>query len=232
MSKTLTIQELGDTMASALGTLPEVAQLPADVRGPLQALIPPGFDIEISLQYRGTNRKIRSSASAEYWQPEKVQAVISYVPRPGQRAMLAESDRGGIRVRNGVPLTSDTKQETNETHLDDLLSALNQAESDPRREFVALKWFRDQYLPSTGPGWTSGFHERSRLLRTATERNLVLTSKVPNPTAPDHPTTVIRLNHSDPRIRSRFLKEAAPSPFHPARIRGEALSRTVLSGRR
>ena len=58
MNKTLTIQELSDTMASALGTLPEVAQLPADVRGPLRSLIPPGFDIEISLQYRGDRKSV------------------------------------------------------------------------------------------------------------------------------------------------------------------------------
>jgi hypothetical protein len=75
-----------------------------------------------------------------------------------------------------------------------LLSALQEAESAPGRSFVALKWFRDEYLHSTGLSWAQDEQQRQYLLTRAIEEGRILKDRVLNPKAPLYPTTTIRLN--------------------------------------
>ena len=119
-----------------------------------------------------------------------------------------------------------------EKHIAELLTALERAESDPRRQFVALKWFRDEFLPSQGFPWASDPREAGRVLREATDQGLVLTAKVPNPKAPAYPTSTIRVNRTHPELRSRLSAKRTAELFRPIRIKGERLSQTVLDQRR
>jgi hypothetical protein len=88
-------------------------------------------------------------------------------------------------------------------------------------------------LPAARPAWTDDPEARNRVLRDAIEKRFVLTSKVPNPKSPTFPVTAVRLNRSLPEIRAIFgASQELEAEFHPAEIRGELLSTTVLRERR
>jgi hypothetical protein len=106
-----------------------------------------------------------------------------------------------------------------------LLKALEEAECAPGRMFVALKWFRDEYLPSTGLHWAQNHEERQSVLAKAIQDGWILTGKVHNPKAPIYPTTTIRLN------RQKQPGSSSSTRFRPVPISGEPLSRTILRER-
>lgn len=107
----------------------------------------------------------------------------------------------------------------------ELLKSLEEAENTPGRMFVALKWFRDEYLPSNGLGWAQNHDERQAVLAKAIRDGWILTGKVHNPKAPLYPTTTIRMN------RQKKAGSMPPSRFRPVPISGEPLSRTILQDR-
>jgi len=117
--------------------------------------------------------------------------------------------------------------------ISDLVRALDRAESTPGYDFVALKWFRDVFLPAEGFEWAKADSSRQDVLRNAIEKRLVLTSKVPNPKSPQFPVTAIRLNRllADNQAILR-ARQGSDSGFHPVEIRGENLSTTILRERR
>ena len=114
----------------------------------------------------------------------------------------------------------------------DLIRALERAERE-RRSFVALKWFRDQYLPQQGFPWAVSPEARQSAIRQVIEGRWVLTSKVPNPKTPEFPVTAIALNRPHPRVQE-ILANMPPSgdDFEPIEISGEPLSATILRDRR
>ena len=115
-----------------------------------------------------------------------------------------------------------------ETAIVQLLGDLAEVES--AREFVSLKWFRDQYLPSRGHEWSRDPRDNGVLLRHATGQRLILTSQVPNPNNPLHPVTAIRINRRHPRFETNAQSRRAR--FEPVRIRGGAIADTVIGDRR
>jgi hypothetical protein len=112
--------------------------------------------------------------------------------------------------------------------LDQLIDQLRGVESG--MPFVALKWFRDQFLPSCGLEWAADPRKNGALLRRATEERLVLTSQVPNTEQPLHPVTAIRTNGGHPRFQSGF--PGRPAGFTPVRVQGGPVSATVIGDRR
>lgn len=119
-----------------------------------------------------------------------------------------------------VPAASEPDQERAE-----LMKSLEAAENTPGRMFVALKWFRDDYLPSAGLRWAQDTETRQSVLAKAIQDGWILTGKVPNPKSPFYPTTTIRLN------RQKQPAGASQSRFRPVPISGEPLSRTILDDR-
>jgi hypothetical protein len=114
-----------------------------------------------------------------------------------------------------------------------LVLALARAESDPKRGFVALKWFRDTYLPEQGYGWASSPEARHRAIVEADKRRWVLTSKVPNPKNPEFPVTSIRVNRPLQAVQEILKQESGfEADFAPIALAGERLSETVLRQRR
>lgn len=182
-----------------------------------------GHDPRVSIRGRDGGRRVRKDADASYFDPESCEVVIQFVPsehpldefdphRPD--ASEAEGDSAGAFDR--------------ETAMDELLEALSEVERS--RDFVGLKWFRDQYLRARSFDWASDLRISGALLRQATGERLILTSQVPNPNHPLHPVTAIRVNRRHPR----FSTESPPrrAGFQRVRIRGGAIADTVISDRR
>jgi hypothetical protein len=184
----------------------------------------PHYRIRVSLLDKN-QRKKRKNASADYWTPETGgQILLSFEPEleaPPEEFAAARPSAGAQPAGSAL-----------QHPLADLILALNNSESRPGYGFVALKWFRDQVLPSVRPEWNAP-EARSAILRDAIERGLVLTSKVPNPKSPAFPVTALRLNRSLPET-AEILGIPAPPPaeFNPIAIRGEDLSQTILRERR
>ena len=229
--KNRTIADVQVEIQRALNSLERLRDLPPELQA-LRYLVHEGAVPEVSLRYRGDNRKIRRNASADYWKPDSCQAVITYetegertadVQRLKRPSVLDERNQKKIRQDNGGQP---------EEQITELLTALERAESDPRRQFVALKWFRDQYLPQQGFPWAADPREAGRVLRETTDQGLVLTAKVPNPRAPAYPTSTIRLNRTHPEVRTRLSAKPTAELFRPVRIKGGRLSQTVLDQRR
>ena len=66
-----------------------IGDLRANLERALRYLVPESAVPEVSLRYRKDNRKIRRSASADYWKPASCQAVITYETE-GKRAPDAQ----------------------------------------------------------------------------------------------------------------------------------------------
>jgi len=105
----------------------------------------------------------------------------------------------------------------------ELCRALEEVERQGRA-FIALKWFRDEVLPSKGFAWASDPEHRQAVLAEAIDEGLIVTSRVPNPRSP-FPTTSIRLN------RAPVSPQSEGKRYSPVRIQGEPLSSTILRDR-
>lgn len=111
----------------------------------------------------------------------------------------------------------------------DLLHALDKAEQIPDHAFVALKWFRDTFLPKCGYAWAQDKAQRHHWLREAISRRWITTDRLANPRNPEFPTTAIRLNGAAPEVgRNLGQGEDAGFGWTPVSIPGEPMSATVL----
>ena len=182
-----------------------------------------GHEPRVSIRGRDGGRKVRRDADASYFDPEICEVVIQFVPsdHPHDEVALHRPD-------DSEASGSSAGAFDRETAMEQLLDALSEAERP--REFVGLKWFRDQYLSSRGYDWARDPRTSGTLLRRATEQRLILTSQVSNPNNPLHPVTAIRVNRRHPR----FNTESPPrrAGFQRVHIRGGAIANTVISDRR
>ena len=229
-----TIEDLQVQIEKALKCLRNASSLPPELED-LRHLAPKGLEPQVSLIRSDKDRKIRKirrNAAADYWQPGDCQALIGYERR---EEGSSGSDRTAVAGQpSGQPHSTRAADPSNSSQerIKNLVEALDQAESSPERRFVALKWFRDTFLPGRSFSWTFDDGERNRILRLTTERGLVLTAKIPNPKAPAYPTTTVRLNRGHPDIHDFISRRPAAKRFRPIRIKGGPLSETVLEGRR
>ena len=177
-----------------------------------------GYEPRVSIRGRDGGRKVRRDADASYFDPESCEVVIQFVQAddPYYEFDLHPAD------------LADASADDHAAAMDQLLDALAEVESTLR--FVALKWFRDQYLSENGLDWSGDPRLRDALLRQAIGERLILTSQVPNPNSPLHPVTAIRLNRCHPRFNTESLPRRAE--FQRVRIRGGTISDTVMSDRR
>ena len=195
----------------------------------LRPLVPDGYKARVHL-HGEKGRKKRKDAPANSWSPDSGEIRISFepevceqpptqLPKPDTRPPHVEAEPSAIQ---SAP-----------DRLADLIRAVDQAEMRPGYDFVALKWFRDVFLPGQGYDWTMSDSTRQAVLRDAIERRLILTSKVPNPKSPQFPVTAIRLNrlHKDNQAILN-AGQVSNSSFYPVEMRGESLSATILRERR
>jgi hypothetical protein len=217
-------------------------------------LIPEGYRCRARLH--GKSRDKRRTAEFERnWSPDTDSIIIEFErnPDPPQKTRRAhdspprfprlaaedsQPSQHGSQPLAHAPLAPPAGQARKSSAVDadpqsDLVRALNRAESRPGYSFVALKWFRDSALTSEGFTWAAVDSERQAVLRSAIDKRLILTSKVPNPKSPQFPVTAIRLNRLMPEVKAILETPGNALPdFKPMPIRGGDLSATVLRDRR
>ena len=218
------IQDITRDIEESLANL-TTSSLPPALQG-LRHLPLGNYEPDVSIRYWNGKqyRKVRRDADASYFEPESCQVVIRFVASH-------EPDGGDAERGADMDDTADDSRADmldGETAMDQMLDAL--AEIERAREFVGLKWFRDQYLPARGHDWARDPKAAGALLRRATWQRLILTSQVPNPNNPLHPVTAIRINRRHPRFETK--RPARPAGFERVRIRGGAIADTVLGDRR
>jgi hypothetical protein len=192
----------------------------------LRFLAPPGYQAIVELC--GENgRSKRRNANATSWSPDEDEVRIYFervdgdaeeddehdldARQPAQprsrasRALSPVFEDGNIADGNGsLPADIDDR-------IKELCATLAEAERGGHA-FIALKWFRDSFLPRKAFSWNQNPESRQMILAEAILRGVVLTSKIPNPKTPAYPTTTIRLNRAEagvPEEAQRFRPVAA-----------------------
>jgi len=176
-------------------------------------------------------RKKRSNAAADNWSPNSGRLEVWLEPalESQEKGNHASSPQDG-----GLHNPADEERTRVDLHpaTAELIRALNRAEARPGWNFVSLKKFRDEFLPSESLKVMRTDVEQQEVLRRAIEDRLILTSKVPNPKSPQFPVTAIRLNRLMPEVKKVLGQPVdEDSDFHPVEIRGEPMSDTIIRER-
>jgi hypothetical protein len=165
-------------------------------------------------------RSKRRNASAETWSPEDDEVRI-YFER-------IDGDEAAPRLARATRVTGSHASEDDDdadmvmpadvdTQVKELCGALAEAERGGHA-FIALKWFRDSFLPRKSFRWNQHPESRQAVLAEAIQRGTVLTSKIANPKTPAYPTTTIRLNRAEAGIPEEAQR------FHPVEVHGEPVA--------
>jgi len=158
-------------------------------------------------------RRVRNTASATNWDPQKHGAWITFAAEE-----FAEVE----------PPVEDVK----ENALRILVHVMDEAERSPQLHFVALKLLRDRLLVEGGFEPSSP-ERRQAYVAAAIERGYLTTGKRPNPKNPQYPVTSVQLNRGHPDVRRSLGHDGDKDDgFEPIPWRGEPLSATVLGDRR
>ncbi|MDE3201133.1 MAG: hypothetical protein KGN79_09440 [Acidobacteriota bacterium] len=192
----------------------------------LHFLAPPGYQVIVELCSENGRSK-RRTASAAHWNPEEDEIRIYFEraddsePQPRiARSLRAAADPSYIN-----DIDEDDGQEAMmpadmDTRVKELCSSLAEAERGGHA-FIALKWFRDSFLPRKTYRWNQNPDSRQAVLAEAIQRGVVLTSKIANPKTPAYPTTTIRLNRAEAGIPEEAQR------FHPISIDEGTLTEVI-----
>lgn len=223
----LTIPEAEEIIEQALEELAYSTD-PGLIRA-LRFLAPPGYQAIVELC--GENgRSKRRNAYATTWTPEEDEVRIYFErvdgnnaededraeSRPGPhlrgraiRPVAAVHDDGNVDEGSGaLPADIDDR-------IKELCATLAEAERGGHA-FIALKWFRDSFLPRKAFSWNQNPESRQMILAEAILRGVVLTSKIPNPKTPAYPTTTIRLNRAEAGVPEEAQR------FRPVAVQGDS----------
>jgi hypothetical protein len=210
----------------------------------LRFLAPPGYQAIVELC--GENgRSKRRNASAESWSPEEDEVRI-YFERVGDGEAVPGHDRAPRAIANhdvnhghvhtadhngdhGYDSEDDDGQEAVipadlDARVKELSAALAEAERGGHA-FIALKWFRDSFLPRKAFRWNQHPESRQAVLAEAIQRGVVVTSKIANPKTPAYPTTTIRLNRAEAGIPEEAQR------FHPVQMHGDSIAEAIQEER-
>jgi hypothetical protein len=185
----------------------------------LHFLAPPGYQAIVELCTE-SGRSKRRNASADTWSPEEDELRIYFERIDGEEA-AARPARASVPVHE-LHYEDDEEEEAitpadMEIRVKELCGALAEAERGGHA-FIALKWFRDSFLPRKSFRWNQSPELRQTVLAEAIQRGVVLTSKIANPKTPAYPTTTIRLNRAEAGIPDEAHR------FHPVPVQGETLT--------
>ena len=216
----LTIPDAEEIIEEALAEL-SFSQDPGMARA-LLFLAPPGYQAIVELCSENGRSK-RRNATAESWSPEEDEVRIYFERIDGEEPPAARPSRDcHARCRSTLYTTTTTLPESPlvadlDARVKELCNALAEAERGGHA-FIALKWFRDSFLPRKSYRWNQNPETRQAVLAEAIQRGVVLTSKIANPKTPAYPTTTIRLNRAEAGIPEEAQR------FHPVAVNGEALT--------
>ncbi len=184
----------------------------------LRFLAPEGYHVIVELCSENGRSK-RRSASADAWSPEEDEVRIYFERTEGNDE--PRTTRNAARVAEHGFDDDDADEPVPPADMDqrvkELCGALAEAERGGHA-FIALKWFRDSFLPRKSFRWNQNPEPRQVVLAEAIQRGLVLTSKIANPKTPAYPTTTIRLNRAEAGIPDDAQR------FHPVSVQGESLT--------
>ncbi|HEY2470127.1 MAG TPA: hypothetical protein VGI45_20165 [Terracidiphilus sp.] len=220
----LTVPEAEEIIEEALSEL-AFSQDPGLARA-LRFLAPPGYQAIVELCSENGRSKRRNSA-ADAWSPEEDEVRI-YFERLDDNTAPSRQNRPS-RVPVEQSFDDDTDDEVvSPSDLDarvkELCAALAEAERGGHA-FIALKWFRDSFLPRKAFRWNQHPEPRQAVLAEAIQRGVVLTSKIANPKTPAYPTTTIRLNRAEAGVPEEAQR------FHPVVVQGEPISEDIQEER-
>ena len=224
----LTIPEAEEVIEEALEEL-AFSTDPGLVRA-LRFLAPPGYQAIVELC--GENgRSKRRNANATSWTPEEDEVRIYFErvdegaeedderPAPAVRARAARAAQPAFEDGNVDDSTGSLPADIDD-RIKELCSTLAEAERGGHA-FIALKWFRDSFLPRKAFSWNQSPESRQMILAEAILRGVVLTSKIPNPKTPAYPTTTIRLNRAEAGVPEEAQR------FRPVSVQGESMTATL-----
>jgi hypothetical protein len=182
----------------------------------LRFLAPAGYQVIVELCSENGRSK-RRNAMADSWSPEDDEVRIYFERLDGEEPATRSS-----RTSRGVAsrlLEDDVEVDALlpadlDIQVRELCGALAEAERGGHA-FIALKWFRDSFLPRKTYRWNQHPETRQAVLAEAIQRGVVLTSKIANPKTPAYPTTTIRLNRAEAGIPEEAQR------FHPVEAQGE-----------
>lgn len=109
-----------------------------------------------------------------------------------------------------------------------LLEAFRNAAKGHR--FVALKWFRDQWIPLQKFDWSADDALRRNYLRDAIDKGLLRKELLPNPNNPSYPTTTLKEGSSG-LVGKSGAGSGSVYKFSPIDAPGKPLSQYVIEGR-
>jgi hypothetical protein len=186
----------------------------------LRFLAPPGYQAIVELCSENGRSK-RRDAPAEAWSPEYDEVRIyferiegdEHVPRAGRASHPDHQTANEDEPELVLPADMDAR-------VKELCTALAEAERGGHA-FIALKWFRDSFLPRKTYRWNQHPETRQSVLAEAIQRGVVLTSKIANPKTPAYPTTTIRLNRAEAGIPDDAQR------FQPVDVQGEPIGVTI-----
>ena len=189
----------------------------------LRFLAPPGYQAIVELCSENGRSK-RRNASADSWSPEEDEVRI-YFERIDDGEAVPRSSRSPRAVASHLPDEEGDAQEAvlpadMDARVKELCAALAEAERGGHA-FIALKWFRDSFLPRKAFRWNQHPETRQMVLAEAIQRGVVMTSKIANPKTPAYPTTTIRLNRAEAGIPDEAQR------FHPVAVQGESVAETM-----
>src|ERR1700756_753682 len=191
----------------------------------LQFLAPPGYQAIVELCSENGRSK-RRNATAEAWSPEEDEVRIYFERIDDGEAAAPRPVRNVTRpaIEHPAEFEDDSQEAIIPADLDarvkELCAALAEAERGGHA-FIALKWFRDSFLPRKSFRWNQNPESRQAILAEAIQRGVVLTSKIANPKTPAYPTTTIRLNRAEAGIPEEAQR------FHPVAVQGETLTAVI-----
>jgi hypothetical protein len=189
----------------------------------LHFLAPAGYQAIVELC--GENgRSKRRNATADSWTPEEDEVRIYFeridgteaAPRPARTPRAAAEpafDEDDDSQEALIPADL-------EARVKELCAALAEAERGGHA-FIALKWFRDSFLPRKAFRWNQHPESRQAVLAEAIQRGVVVTSKIANPKTPAYPTTTIRLNRAEAGIPDEAQR------FHPVEAHGDSIAEAI-----
>jgi hypothetical protein len=221
----LTIPDAEEVIEEALNEM-AFSSDPGLVRA-LSFLAPPGYQAIVELC--GENgRSKRRNAPATSWSPEEDEVRI-YFERVEDGESAPRPIRGASRNIEPAYDSEDDGQEALipadiDARVKELCAALAEAERGGHA-FIALKWFRDSFLPRKAFRWNQHPESRQAVLAEAIQRGVVLTSKIANPKTPAYPTTTIRLNRAEAGIPEETQR------FHPVASNGESIAEAIEAER-
>jgi len=216
----LSIPAAEEIVEDALNEL-AYSQDPGLVRA-LRFLAPPGYQAIVELCSENGRSK-RRNASADTWSPEEDEVRIYF-----ERIDDGEPTPRASRPQRSVAIQTQEDEDDQEAVLPadmdarvkELCAALAEAERGGHA-FIALKWFRDSFLPRKAFRWNQHPETRQMVLAEAIQRGVVMTSKIANPKTPAYPTTTIRLNRAEAGIPDEAQR------FHPVAVHGEPIAETI-----